>query len=104
MSTVATWSRIEASANFPTLHPENALSTGGKRSVHGGGDSKPQHGARFGRVDDSIVPKPRRAVVRAAFASVLVENRLLESGFFLLIHRLLRGEKQLIVFDGDENA
>ena len=52
-------------------------------TLQGGREAQPQHAASVGRVDHTVVPQPRAAVIARAFLLVLVQDGLLNS--FLLV-------------------
>src|SRR5205807_2873810 len=85
------------------LHPENARPHPPHGGVEDGGQAERQNGPGLGRVDDAVVPQPRRAVVGAALLLVLRQNRSGQRLLLLAGHRLAFAA-QLIVFDGQKNG
>src|SRR5215831_15434887 len=80
-----------------SLHTKNAESSFFLRRVHSRRDAEGENHSRIGRIDDSIIPQPRGAVVRIAFLFILIEDGLLE--FFLFCGRHGFGLRfQLIYF------
>ena len=59
-------------------HPEDAEAGLRDRRVEGGLDAERQDPARVERIDDAVVPQPRRREVRRALALVRLEDRRLE--------------------------
>src|ERR1700722_6210394 len=65
------------------LHSENPELRVGDRRVVRHRQSERQRAPRLRRVENPIVPQPRRGVVRRALVVVLVEDRLTDGGLFL---------------------
>src|SRR5690606_37556670 len=76
-------SRSNAPRTSPAwLHPEHAEFRVGDRSVERGGMRERQYPARFGRLDNAVVPEPCRGEIRIALLFVLMDNRRLERRLF----------------------
>ena len=65
-------------------HPEDAELGRPDRLVHRRRQAERQRRARVGRIEDAVVPQPRRRVVGMALAVVLLADRLLE-GLLLVL-------------------
>src|SRR5262249_59362300 len=70
------------------LHAEHAEALLLDRRVQARRDRQPEHAPRIGRIDDAVVPEPRRRVVWMALALVLLADRRLECVFFFAAPRL----------------
>src|ERR1700722_13671548 len=77
--------RVPAAAyrSWPRSHPEDAELRGGDRRVQCRGDGEAKHPAGLGRINDAVIPHPRRRVIRVALRLVLRADRRLEFLFFL---------------------
>src|SRR5690606_9395563 len=75
--------RIRSNTASPPLHPEHAEAGFPDRRVQRDGERQRQHVARLDRVDDAVVPEPRRGVERVALVLELVDDGLLEGGLVL---------------------
>src|SRR5688572_17757894 len=64
------------------LHAEHAEARLRNRLPRRQAETEGETHAGVGRVDDTIVPEPRRGVIRIALQLVLFADRRLESGFF----------------------
>src|SRR5450631_1915 len=62
---------------FP-LHAEDAEARLFDGRIQGCSESEAEDPARVGRVDDAVVPEPRRRIVRMALPLVLLADRILE--------------------------
>src|SRR5438552_14604369 len=84
-------------------HPEDAEFGRADRLVHRCREAQRQRHARVDRVEDAVVPQPRRGVVGMALAVVLLADRLLE-GLFLFLRPLAAPCLDIVAPHGGEHA
>src|ERR1700730_16521898 len=84
-------------------HPEDAELRRTDRLVHRRRQGKRQRRARVDRVEDAVVPQPRRGVVGMALAVVLLADRLLKN-FFLFLRPRLAPRLDVVAPHGGEHA
>src|SRR5437867_11268968 len=73
-------------AIIASLHAEHAEPRLRNRSTETRGQGKRKDGASLGGIEDPVVPKARRGVVRTPFRLVGVEDWLLEGAFLVSVH------------------
>src|SRR6195256_1656355 len=84
-------------------HPEDAEFRQPDRLVHRRRQAERQRHARVDRIEDTVVPQPRRGVIGMALAVVLLADRLLES-FFLLLRPRPAPRLDIVAPHGGEHA
>src|SRR5215469_12074699 len=85
------------------LHAEHAKACRLLRRVAHHRERERQHAAGVGRVDDPVVPQPRRGIIRVPLALVLLADRLLE-GLLLRRGPVVALGLQLLALDGGEHT
>src|SRR5690606_2387653 len=65
------------------LHPENAETGGLYGRVERGRNTEAERHAGIQRVDDAVIPQPRRCIVRVPLLLILGADRRLEALFLL---------------------